>query len=202
MGLYKYEGIPEDELETRLKNVRNRITDLIDDPVLTSLVNHVLDYYGLDLCESVGSATKHHNLPGQLMTHTFEVVELARAMGTYYSSKVNMDLITTGAFLHDIGKIVCYEDTPNLKSGARPKKRFKGSEQSKMKGHFGEALIMIEGIVRLEDIPIPKETLDHLYHIISSHHGEARLNWGSIVDPNTNEAHIVALADLLSSRVK
>lgn len=208
MGLYEHEGIDQEELKTKCRTIREIIISQIYDMKLKDLVFYVMEKYGLEFCESVGSATKHHNYPGGLVDHTLEVVKLAKAIGECFPGKVNMDLVITGAFLHDLGKIVCYEDAPNLKSGKRPKKRFQNSVESKVMGHFGEVLTMLEELINdLELVYNSEHIIDNhlkrqLYHIIASHHGEARLNWGSITDPYTNEAHIVALADLLSSRIK
>lgn len=208
MGLYEHEGIPKEELNERCQLVRDLIVDQIEYDELRDLIYCFMDRYGMEFCESVGSATKHHNYPGGLVDHTMEVVKIARAIGTCFPGKVNMDLIVAGAFLHDIGKIVSYTDKPNLKNGNRPKVRFQRSEEDKMMGHFGEALTMLEKLINDLEVVYNAETIvdddtkRQLYHIIASHHGEARLNWGSITDPYTNEAHIVALADLLSSRIK
>lgn len=201
-GLYENEGIPEEEVKARVDQISDRILNMITDTGLVDLVYMVLYHDGMELCESVGSSTKHHNYCGGLMDHTMEVVKIARAMGECFPGKVNMDLITAGAFLHDIGKIVSYADKPNLKNGNRPKVRFQRSEEDKIMGHFGEALTMLEALIVHEDINIDNDLKRQLYHIIASHHGESRLNWGSVTDPVTNEAHIVALADLLSSRIK
>lgn len=201
-GLYENEGIPEDVLKAKSVKIREEVILLVEDMELKDLIFNIMDRYGMRLCESVGSATKHHNYPGGLMEHTLEVMRIARNMALSFPDKdIDMDLITVGAFLHDMGKIVCYTDTPNLVKGGRPKKRFKGSDESKILGHFGEALLMLDNNMDMHNEK-SYEKKRALLHIIASHHGEARLNWGSVVDPNTNEAHIVALADLLSSRIK
>lgn len=200
-GLYEHEGLEIDEIKRNETSILETILSMIEDDFYKEIVSEMMKDHGHSFVECVGSASKHHNYIGGLVDHTLEVVKIARAMGECFPGKVNMDLITTGAFLHDFGKIVSYESSPNLKSGKRPKKAFQRSAEDKVMGHFGEGIRMI---YELDDY-LASYDLDKirpLIHIIASHHGEARLNWGSMTDPVTNEAHIVALADLLSSRIK
>jgi putative nucleotidyltransferase with HDIG domain len=216
-GLYEHESINPEELEKRAKEVTAYITDLIEDGEFCKLVEKVMEIYGMELCECIGSATKHHNKLGKLMDHLLEVVKIALAISESLGIELDMDVIITGAFLHDIGKIWAYEDKPDnikrRKTGEfdeqgepiwtkRPVDPFMQGEEAFVTGHFQDALYMLQAIMFTNNIKINKSRERNLWHVIATHHGEARLRWGSLVDPRTNEAHIVSSADLISSRVR
>ena len=200
MGLYEHEGLEKEEIQKR-KSSMIELASSINDPDFQQLVAKVMEVYGEKFVECVGSASNHHNYPGGLGDHTLQVTKFALAITECYKDRIDADLVMTGALLHDIGKIFSYESAPNLKSGKRPKKAFKRSEEDRIMGHFGEGIIIVNEI-NDKYVQMKPQKLRPLLHIIASHHGEARLNWGSLVDPATNEAHIVALSDLLSSRLK
>ena len=55
----------------------------------------------------------HHNYESGLLQHSVEVTNIALSIASNFKN-INLDLLTTGALLHDIGKVKTYEF---LKSG-------------------------------------------------------------------------------------
>lgn len=208
-----------DEIDTYDKMgaiVLNEVFDVVEDKGCRNLINAFMDQYKYDFLRMVGSSSHHHNYIGGLKDHTLEVfriaVDIAKAHNEYYCSSVavtkdpiNMDVLGTGAFLHDIGKLWSYKDSEPLKrpKGGRPKKAFKRTEHTFMMNHFGEALWVLSDLITPE-MGLSKDFERQIYHIIATHHGEVRSSWGdssSMLNPNTNEAWIVHLADMYSAKV-
>ena len=126
----------------------------------------------------------HHNYPYGLLEHSVETIQYALLL---YDGKQNIeldkDLIIVGALLHDIGKINCYEINEGIVSI---------TELADIQGHI------INGI-KIITQHIKTGKLDQLIHIISSHHNLKK--WGSPVAPQSNEAYIIYVADLLSVKL-
>ena len=53
----------------------------------------------------------HHNYIGGLLEHIMELIALARDVARHFPG-IDMDLLTVGAFLHDIGKVVLNNEFP------------------------------------------------------------------------------------------
>lgn len=126
-----------------------------------------------------GARGMHHAYVGGLVEHSVNVARTAINIAKNYSG-LNLDVIIAGALLHDIGKQYELSDTGYTISG-------------NLLGHI--SLGMLEFQKCMGNIPYKAELL----HIIVSHHGQ--LEWGSPVKPNTREAYIVHIADLLDSRM-
>lgn len=214
---------PEDEekfkrvLDTALNLFKEEIFESIKDKGCKKLIEVFLDQYGFEFAECVASATKHHKGIGGNLAHTLQVFRIVKETAKAFPLRVNTDVAYTGAVLHDIGKIFCYDEKDDnmrkRKTGEldeegkpiytlRPKDPFKQSDEAKVMGHFGEALYILTRLINENDIPISKKDERAIYHIIASHHGENRLGWGSLVSPNTLEAHLVFMADYLSAKVE
>ncbi|MHC1624704.1 MAG: HD domain-containing protein, partial [Methermicoccaceae archaeon] len=86
----------------------------------------------------------------------------------------------------DVGKINCYEYNETTHGD------FQVTTILREQDHI------IHG-VKLISQYIKSEKLDDIIHIVASHH--ALRIWGSPVEPQSNEAWIVHLADNLSSRI-
>lgn len=132
----------------------------------------------------------HHNYISGLLEHTVEVLEICEVVSSQFD-KINGDMLTAGAILHDIGKIRSY-DYDILK--------IEISEDEKLFGHIYSSAKMINR--KAEKLNTPKEVLDPLIHIILSHHGEMRNGWGSPIDPKTPEALSLHYADNLNAKVQ
>ena len=129
----------------------------------------------------------HHAWVGGLIEHTLSVMKLGQRLCEHYPH-VDRDLVLTGCFLHDYGKIeeLVYE-------GA-----FGYSRTGRLVGH----LVMTSQWVHDQASEIdgfPDELLDQVVHIVVSHHGE--LEYGSPKRPKTLEALLVHYADVVDARV-
>src|SRR5436853_1252275 len=103
--------------------------------------------------------TLHHAFIGGLLDHVVSLLTLCDLVSRNYP-QVDRDLVMTGAFLHDIGKI-------HELSYARS---FTYTTQGQLLGHMIIELEMLhEKLAKLPDFPSELKIL--LEHIIISHHG-------------------------------
>ena len=129
----------------------------------------------------------HQPYLGGLLEHTLNVCYHATHMAGRYP-QVELDLVTAGSLLHDIGKTVEYT----------VKEFFETSTKGRLLGHLVIGVEILENrISRMEDFP--EEAGWHLKHIILSHHGH--YEFGSPVVPRTLEALIVHFADDLDAKM-
>ena len=129
----------------------------------------------------------HHAWLGGLIEHTLGVARLALKVTPLYP-QVNLDLVLTGALLHDIGKVheLTYERNLDYSTPGR------------LLGH-----VMI-GVRMLQDKAatlkgFPASTLVLLEHLILSHHGE--YEYGSPKRPKTQEAILLNFIDDLDAKL-
>jgi 3'-5' exoribonuclease len=131
--------------------------------------------------------TLHHNYIGGLMEHVVELIALARDTAKHFPS-VNVDLLTAGAFLHDIGKV----------RELSVRKSIEYTTEGKLLGHISLGYEMIsEKIKAIAGFPAELTML--LKHIMLSHHGE--YEFGSPKRPKIQEAIIINYLDDLSAKI-
>lgn len=143
----------------------------------------------------------HHAYLGGLWHHSLQVTEGAVALASAYvahdAPDVDLDAVRLGGLLHDLGKIDEYAwDTVIAMAPL-----------SASMSHMGHGVRRItEAVLRAElcDGWAPttrqRELLEHVHHIIASHHMQRE--WGAISEPASREAWFVQSADLVSSRVQ
>ena len=132
--------------------------------------------------------TMHHPYLGGLLEHTLSLVKLARKVGSHYDG-IDLDLLLTGAVLHDFGKI----DELSYERG------FGYTNEGQMIGHLAMETIMVHD--HIKNIPsFPDELRRHLLHMLLAHHG--KLEYGSPKLPCTPEALMLAYLDDLDSKVE
>jgi 3'-5' exoribonuclease len=132
--------------------------------------------------------TLHHAYIGGLLDH---VVSLSRSCDLVCRNypQANRDLLLTGAFLHDIGKI--HELTYN--------RSFSYTTRGQLLGHMIIELEMLQAKLALfPDFPAELKTL--LEHLIISHHGE--YEFGSPKLPMFPEALLLHYMDDLDSKME
>ncbi len=140
---------------------------------------------------AAAAVSNHHAYPGGLLQHTVDMIELAQMIGPRYP-QVDTELLMTGAFLHDIGKVeelssggvICYTD------------------RGQLVGHLIIGVQMLgEKITDLENTGelFPMEVRRHLEHMILSHHGQ--LEYGSPKIPLTLEAILLHQIDSLDAKM-
>ena len=132
--------------------------------------------------------TMHHPYLGGLLEHSLSLLRLAHKVGSHYEG-IDLDLLQTGAILHDFGKIdeLSYERGTNY------------TNDGQMIGHLAMETMMVSD--HIKQIPdFPEELRRHLLHLLLTHHG--KLEYGSPKLPSTPEALMLAYLDDLDSKVE
>src|SRR5438445_6837154 len=132
--------------------------------------------------------TLHHAYIGGLLDHVVSLFRSCDLMSRNYP-QVNRDLLLTGAFLHDIGKI--QELTYN--------RAFSYSTRGQLLGHMIIELEMLQ--TKVAQLPgFPDELKILLEHMIISHHGQ--YDFGSPKLPMFPEALMLHYLDDLDSKME
>jgi len=160
------------------------------DPHLKSLVEAFMA--DPDIAEAYRNApaakTLHHAYIGGLLDHVVSLFRSCDLLCQNYP-QVNRDLLLTGAFLHDIGKI--HELTYN--------RSFSYTTRGQLLGHMIIELEMLQ--TKLADFPdFPQELKILVEHLIISHHGE--YEFGSPKLPMFPEALMLHYLDNLDSKME
>ncbi len=159
----------------------------IQTPSIRIMVKKIYEDFKAEYFDAPAAVFHHHNYLGGLLEHTLSVTRIALTLSSSQKQPVNTDLIIAGAVLHDIGKIQAY----SLDCCA-----IEYSMDGKMIDHIPLGMMILKPYV---DKYLDHDTAQHLLHIIASHHGLKE--WGSPVEPSTQEAKIVHLADLVDARL-
>jgi 3'-5' exoribonuclease len=132
--------------------------------------------------------TLHHAYIGGLLDHVVSLFRSCDLMCTNYP-QINRDLLLTGAFLHDIGKV--HELTYN--------RSFSYTTKGQLLGHMIIELEMLQAKLAL--LPgFPEELKTLIEHLIISHHGQ--YDFGSPKLPMFPEALMLHYLDDLDSKME
>ena len=132
--------------------------------------------------------TLHHAYIGGLLDHVVSLCRSCDLLSRNYP-QVNRDLLLTGVFLHDIGKI--HELTYN--------RAFSYTTRGQLLGHMVIELEMLQAKVAL--VPgFPDQLKTLLEHLIISHHGQ--YEFGSPKLPMFPEALMLHYLDDLDSKME
>ncbi len=132
--------------------------------------------------------TLHHAYIGGLLDHVVSLFRSCDLMSHNYP-QINRDLLLTGAFLHDIGKI----------DELTYKRSFSYTTRGQLLGHMIIELEMLQAkLAKLPDFPPELKTL--LEHLIISHHGQ--YDFGSPKLPMFPEALMLHYLDDLDSKME
>jgi 3'-5' exoribonuclease len=129
----------------------------------------------------------HQAYIGGLLEHTLNTAKLCKYMHALHP-QLDLDLMLTGAILHDIGKIKEFIVTTNIKV----------SEEGMLRGHIilGEEMVM----KKINHIPdFPENLRMKISHMLLSHHGDGE--FGSPKKPQFAEAAAVYHADECDSKI-
>ena len=134
-----------------------------------------------------GAPRGHHAQVGGLLQHVVEVGTIARDAARTMGG--NVDLITAGALLHDIGKVETY----TISAAG-----FDYTPAGHLVQHIVLGSLMLDRRVRA----LPAGTFTdaqelELHHFIQSHHGQPE--FGAAVRPMTLEAELLHWADQASA---
>lgn len=182
-------------LETSPQSPSSMITSLvellkkIEDPHLSALINRFLsdEEFIEKFKEAPAAKNFHHNYIGGLLEHTLGVCRLTEAVVGLYP-QLHKDLLLTGAFLHDIGKIK--ELSWDLVIDY--------TDEGRLLGHLTLGVIMLEqALLRFKSFPY--DIALRLKHLILSHHGE--LEFGSPKRPKFLEAFALHFIDDLDAKM-
>jgi 3'-5' exoribonuclease len=133
------------------------------------------------------SKQMHHAYLGGLMEHTLSLTRLVQNNASHYEG-LNIDLLMTGAILHDLGKV--YE--------LSYQRSFDYSDEGRLLGHILIGIEMLEEKIRqLSDFPKDLSVL--LKHLLLSHHGQ--YIYGSPKKPMTLEAVMLHHLDDMDAKV-
>jgi 3'-5' exoribonuclease len=134
----------------------------------------------------------HHAYQGGLLEHVVTLLTAGDRIADLYP-ELDRDLLLTGIFLHDIGKVdeLCYD------------RGFAYSDEGQLVGHLVMGVEMLrDKVARSSDLtgePFPDETLLRLKHMIVSHHGTHE--FGSPKLPMTLEAVALHYLDNLDAKI-
>ncbi len=194
--------IPADQVELddfvpRIQEDPQRLWDWVDrtrGEMTSTTLQRVLDLFFRDdvfrerFERTPGSVVGHHAQRGGLLKHVVEVTAIAKSAAR--ALQANVDLVVTGALLHDVGKVDAY----TIDRGA-----FAYTSRGNLIGHVVLGCLMLTE--RAAAAPAPVCTADQLVelqHMILSHHGA--LEFGSPVQPMSAEAELIHWADELSAK--
>ena len=166
------------------------VVDGIQNPYLRELLMNILmdeDLAG-KFKQAPAAKTLHHAWLGGLLEHTLSLCKLCKLVAAHYSD-LNMDLLLSGAVLHDIGKT---EELSYTRS-------FTYTNEGQLLGHMILELDLInEKISQIEGFPHELKIL--VQHLIISHHGE--YEFGSPKLPMFPEALVLHCLDNLDSKLE
>jgi 3'-5' exoribonuclease len=161
------------------------------DPYLKALLQAFLSDSQIEQAYKNAPAAKtlHHAFIGGLLDHVVSLFQLCDLACRNYPEMINRDLLLTGAFLHDIGKI--HELT-----FARS---FTYTTRGQLLGHMIIELEMLhQKIAQVPGFPDEYKTL--IEHLIISHHG--KYEFGSPKMPMFPEALMLHYLDDLDSKME
>lgn len=130
----------------------------------------------------------HHAFLGGLLEHVLSLCALCKMIAPHYHD-IDLDLVLTGAILHDIGKVaeLTYE------------RSFGYTAEGQLLGHIVIGLRLItEKMSAIPDFPPRLRTL--VEHLVVSHHGQ--LEFGSPKTPLFPEAMLLHHLDNLDSKME
>ena len=161
------------------------------DPHLKALVQAFMSDPQIEQAYKNAPAAKtlHHAFIGGLLDHVLSLFQLCDLACRNYPEMINRDLLLTGAFLHDIGKI--HELT-----FARS---FAYTTRGQLLGHMIIELEMLhDKVAQVPGFPDEYKTL--IEHLIISHHG--KYEFGSPKMPMFPEALMLHYLDDLDSKME
>ncbi len=175
-----------EEMWAELRGIVTRIAN----PHIRQLAEAFLDDPEIAASYKIAPAAKsiHHAFRSGLLEHVLSVCGLARLVASHYPT-LDLDLLTIGVILHDIGKI------RELSFG----RGTSYTPEGQLIGHIVIAIRMVSE--KLRAIPdFPAELRNLIEHLILSHHG--RLEFGSPKTPIFPEALVLHYLDDMDSKME
>ena len=177
------------DIDELWRTIESYVTSF-EDPNLRTLVQLFMSDPQIAQAYRSAPAAKslHHAYIGGLLDHVVSLFRSCDLVSRNYP-QINRDLLLTGAFLHDIGKIheLSYS------------RSFSYTSRGQLLGHMVIELEMLQSkIAQIPDFPAELKTL--LEHLIISHHGQ--YEFGSPKLPMFPEALMLHYLDDLDSKME
>jgi len=191
---------PEEFLPQSSHNVGKLLTRLrevllaMNNPHLRAVVECFLidDEFVRKFTTAPAGIKNHHAYQGGLLEHVVTLLNVADRITEFYP-EIDRDLLLTGIFLHDIGKVdeLSYD------------RAFAYTDEGQLVGHLIMGVEMlhekVERCAKLTGEPFPPELFLRLKHMIVSHHGS--YEFGSPKLPMTLEAIALHYLDNLDAKI-
>ncbi len=160
----------------------------VKDPMIKGLLDKFFQDEKIQAAYQEAPAGKlwHHAYLGGLLEHSLSVLKFCHLACDLYPI-LSRDLLTAGALLHDIGKIVEYSVTTFIDF----------SDVGRLKGHLVIGAQIVEKAMD-EIAGFPEQSRNKIIHLILSHQGKQEM--GSPVVPQTLEAMVLHCADEMDSK--
>jgi len=179
-------GVLWKQVKDALRNIKNR--DLL--ALVGKFVNDAK--FAADFQRAPAAVQLHHAYIGGLVEHTRNLLRLAEVVCPLYP-EVSQDLVLTGIFLHDAGKVreLAFETN------------FEYTSEGQLLGHIVQCVLWMHDkcreIERETGKAFPADVEMSLKHLILSHHG--KYEFGSPRLPATAEAIMVHYLDNLDAKL-
>jgi 3'-5' exoribonuclease len=191
---------PEDFLPQSTENIAKLMARLreilfgMNNPHLRAVVECFLidDDFVRKFTAAPAGIKNHHAYQGGLVEHVVNLLNVAGRITEFYP-ELDRDLLLTGIFLHDVGKVeeLSYD------------RAFAYTDEGQLVGHLVIGVEMlarkVEQTTELTGEPFPAELLLRLKHMIVSHHGS--YEFGSPKLPMTLEAVALHYLDNLDAKL-
>ncbi len=183
----------EQDVNKLLERLRGTLLRL-SNPALRALAECFFmdDEFVRGFCQVPAGVRNHHAYLGGLLEHVVTLLDAAERLLPLYP-EIDRDLLLSGIFLHDIGKVreLAY------------KKVFSYTDEGQLIGHLVIGVEMLNEkaakVPELTGEPFPVELLLRLKHMILSHHGA--YEFGSPKLPMTAEAIALNCLDNLDAKI-
>lgn len=191
---------PEEFLPQSSQNVGKLLARLrevllaMNNPHLRAVVECFLidDEFVRKFTTAPAGIKNHHAFQGGLLEHVVTLLNVADRITDFYP-EIDRDLLLTGVFLHDLGKVdeLSYE------------RAFAYTDEGQLVGHLIMGVEMlhekVDQCAELTGEPFPRELFLRLKHMIVSHHGS--YEFGSPKLPMTLEAIALHHLDNLDAKI-
>jgi 3'-5' exoribonuclease len=161
--------------------------DKIENEYLNKLMHNIFDdkEFFTRYLEAPAAKGWHHNYMSGLIEHSIAVASLCEFVSTQYP--VSLDLMLTGALLHDVGKVIEYNDKTSIDF----------TDEGRLIGHLSISdQLAVEAATKIPGFP--EDLLLNVRHLILSHHGEYEK--ASVRLPQTLEAVLLHQCDNLDAQ--
>lgn len=159
----------------------------IENNILRSIVDKILDKYYEEFFIYPAASKNHHEYVSGLAHHVLGMLELSEFLVKKYPI-INKDLLYSGVILHDFGKIIELSGVISTEY----------TTPGKLLGHITIACNEIYAIA-IENEWENTDEIMLLQHLILSHHG--KLEFGSPKLPFVVEAEVLSIVDNLDARL-